>query len=105
MRSNSKVKFVNKYDLPPLFGPLSKLDSLAELALPQLSRPMEQAACSPVDFHLPFNDLQPTALLIPIEGQHAGHGYVFRGKNGIWLGGQMIMSDPQPLLDALSTKD
>ena len=59
----------------------------------------------PVDFHLPFNDLQPTALLIPIKGPLSGRGYVFRGKNGIWLGGQMIMSDPQPLLDALSTKD
>jgi len=57
----------------------------------------------PVDFHLPFNDLQPTALLIPIEGRHAGHGYVFRGKNNKWLTGQMCMSDPQPLFDALST--
>ncbi|MCK4962249.1 MAG: hypothetical protein KAS19_07175 [Anaerolineales bacterium] len=57
----------------------------------------------PVDFHLPFNDLQPTALLIPIEGRHAGHGYVFRGKNNKWLAGQMCMSDPQPLFDALST--
>lgn len=57
----------------------------------------------PVDFHLPFNDLQPTALLIPIEGRHAGHGFVFRGKNNKWLTGQMCMSDPQPLFDALST--
>ncbi len=57
----------------------------------------------PVDFHLPFNDLQPTALLIPIEGRHAGHGYVFRDKNNKWLTGQMCMSDPQPLFDALST--
>ena len=57
----------------------------------------------PVDFHLPFNDLQPTALLIPIEGRHADQGYVFRGKNNKWLAGQMLMSDPQPLLDALST--
>ena len=59
----------------------------------------------PVDFHMPFNDLQPTALLIPIKGPLSGRGYVFRGKHGLWLGGQMIMSDPQPLLDALSTKD
>ena len=56
----------------------------------------------PVDFHMPFNDLQPTALLIPIEGRHAGNGYVFRGKNDKWLAGQMCMSDPQPLFDALS---
>ena len=59
----------------------------------------------PVDFHMPFYDLQPTALLIPIKGPLSGRGYVFRGKHGLWLGGQMIMSDPQPLLDALSTKD
>jgi len=57
----------------------------------------------PVDFHMPFNDLQPTALLIPIKGRHAGHGYVFRGKNYKWLTGQMCMSDHQPLFDALST--
>jgi hypothetical protein len=40
--------------------------------------------CEPVDFHLPFNDGEPTALLIPIQGRHAGHGYVFRGGNGKW---------------------
>lgn len=57
----------------------------------------------PVDFHLPFNDLQPTALLIPIKGPLSGRGYVFRGKNGIWIGGQMIMSDPQLLFDTLSS--
>jgi hypothetical protein len=57
----------------------------------------------PVDFHTPFNDRKPTALLIPIEGRHAGQGYVFRGKNGAWWAGQMRMTDPQPLLDALST--
>jgi hypothetical protein len=56
----------------------------------------------PVDFHLPFNDYEPTSLLIPIEGRHAGHGYVFSGKGGRWWAGQLIMSNPQPLLDALS---
>ena len=35
-------------DLPPLLSPLSKLNSLTEMALPQLSRSMEQADCSPV---------------------------------------------------------
>jgi hypothetical protein len=69
MRSNSKQNFVNKKnymkktmtdfqpfdqerdasDLPPLFGLLAKLKSLAEMALAQLSRSMEQAACSPVN--------------------------------------------------------
>ena len=36
-------------DLPPLFGPLSKLNSLAEIALPQLSRSIDQEACSPMN--------------------------------------------------------
>jgi hypothetical protein len=57
----------------------------------------------PVDVHLPFDDGQPTALLIPIQGRHAGRGYVFRGKDGKWWVGQLVMSDSQPLLEALST--
>jgi hypothetical protein len=57
---------------------------------------------APVDFHLPFSDGKPTALLIPIKGRHAGHGYVFRGRDGKWWAGQMVMRDAQPLLDALS---
>jgi hypothetical protein len=57
----------------------------------------------PVNFHLPFNDGEPTALLIPLEGRHAGHGYVFRGKHGRWWAGQLNMRDPQPLWDALAT--
>jgi hypothetical protein len=56
----------------------------------------------PVDFHLPFDDGRPTALLIPIEGRFAGEGYVFRGKGGKWWAGQLTVRDPQPLLDALS---
>ena len=57
---------------------------------------------APVDFHLPFDDGRPTALLIPIQGRHAGQGYVFRGKGGRWWAGQLVMSNPQPLLDALA---
>lgn len=56
----------------------------------------------PLDFHLPFPDGSPTALLIPVEGRHGGEGHVFRGKNGRWWAGQLTMSDPQPLYDALS---
>jgi len=56
----------------------------------------------PVDFHLPVNDRRPTALLIPIEGHLAGRGYVFLGRGGAWWAGPMQMTDPQPLLDALS---
>ncbi len=55
----------------------------------------------PVDFYLPFDDQGPTALLFPIEGKYGGRGYVFMGKNGRWWAGQMVMSDPQPILDAL----
>jgi hypothetical protein len=58
---------------------------------------------TPVDFHLPFSDGRPTALLIPIQGRYAERGYVFRGKRGKWWGGAMRMSDPRPLYDALST--
>jgi hypothetical protein len=55
----------------------------------------------PVDFHLPFNDGRPTALLMPVKGRFGGEGYVFRGKNGKWWAGQLTMRDPQPILDAL----
>ncbi len=55
----------------------------------------------PVDFYLPFDEGEPTALLIPIEGRHAGHGYVFRGGNGEWWARPLSMSDPQPIYDAL----
>jgi hypothetical protein len=40
-------------------------------------------------------------LLIPIEGRHAGNRYVFIGYNGRWLAGALVMSDDQPLHDAL----
>jgi hypothetical protein len=55
----------------------------------------------PVDVHLPFNDGRPTALLIPLRGQLGGKGYVFRGKDGRWWAGQLMVRDPQPLMDAL----
>jgi len=58
----------------------------------------------PVDFHLPFNDMDPTALLIPIRGRHAGKGWVFRGgENGKWHPGPLTMTNPQPIFQALMT--
>jgi hypothetical protein len=54
-----------------------------------------------VDFHLPFPDGSPTALLLPLRGRHGGEGHVFRGKRGRWWAGNLIMSDPQPLVDEL----
>ncbi len=57
----------------------------------------------PVDFHLPFNEGKPTALLIPIEGRHAGHNYVFRGGNGEWWARPIKVNDPEPIMAALRT--
>ncbi|MFQ6101137.1 MAG: hypothetical protein ACE5OS_07865 [Anaerolineae bacterium] len=89
------------------FNNLSPLSAgLSEATLAEYQRSgsiLELYFNEPVDFHLPFYDGRPTALLVPIEGRHAGHGYVFRGRNGQWWAGQMCMSDPQPLFDALST--
>ena len=55
-----------------------------------------------VDFHLPFNDGRPTALLIPVSGPLGERGYVFRGRPGEWWAGQLTMSDPQPIWTALA---
>jgi hypothetical protein len=63
---------------------------------------LELYFAEPVDFHLPFNDGNPTALLIPIEGRYGGEGHVFRGKHGRWWAGQLTMKNPQPILNALS---
>lgn len=57
----------------------------------------------PVDFHQPFRDGRPTALLFPIEGRHGGQGYVLRGRDGEWWAGSKVMRDPRPLLRALSS--
>lgn len=65
---------------------------------------MELYFDKPVDFHLPFNDMDPTALLIPIRGRHAGKGWVFRGgQNGEWHPGPLTMTNPQPIFQALAT--
>jgi hypothetical protein len=62
---------------------------------------LELYFAEPVDFHLPFSDGNPTALLMPVEGRFGAEGYVFRGKNGRWWAGQLTMSDPGPLYDAV----
>lgn len=56
----------------------------------------------PVDFHMPFDDGNPTQLLIPLQGRHSGHNYVFRGGNGQWWHRPLKMSDIQPIFNALS---
>lgn len=40
-------------------------------------------------------------LLIPIDATHAGQGYLFLGSHGEWRVGAMVMSNEQPLQDAL----
>jgi hypothetical protein len=56
-----------------------------------------------VEFHLAFNDMDPTALLIPIRGRHAGKRWVFRGHESGWSPGPLVMTDPQPIFQALMT--
>lgn len=41
-------------------------------------------------------------LLIPIEGRHAGNRYVFLGADGRWLTGAFVMTNDQPVRDALA---
>lgn len=45
---------------------------------------------------------KPTQLLIPIEGRHAGSGYVFRGADGEWWFGAVRMANPAPLMNTLA---
>ena len=40
-------------------------------------------------------------LLIPVEGTHAGQGYLFLGSNGMWRIGPMVMANEQPIYDAM----
>ena len=63
---------------------------------------LELYFAEPINFRLPFADGSPRALLFPVEGRYGGEGYLFRGKNGKWWAGQLTMSDPKPLYDAMS---
>jgi hypothetical protein len=56
----------------------------------------------PVEFHAPFRTGEPTQLLVPVNGRHAGHDYFFRGSKGEWWFGAMRMTDSSHLLSALS---
>ncbi len=44
---------------------------------------------------------EPTQLLIPINGRHAGGGYVFRGAEGTWWNGAVRMADYSALMSVL----
>lgn len=54
-----------------------------------------------IRFNTPVRMRNLDRLLIPIEGRHAGKGYVFLGNETRWLSGALIMADPEPLMDAL----
>jgi hypothetical protein len=56
----------------------------------------------PVDFHSQARTGKPTQMLIPLEGRHAGNGYVFLGARGEWWIGAMRMADTSPLYTALA---
>lgn len=55
----------------------------------------------PVVFHTQFRAGEPTQILIPLEGRHAGNGYFFRGADGEWWYGAIRMANPKPLYDAM----
>lgn len=57
----------------------------------------------PVKFHAPFRTGEPTQLLVPVDGRHAGNNYFFRGANGDWWFGAMRMADSAPLFAALTS--
>lgn len=51
----------------------------------------------PVTFHTAYRAGEPTQILLPISGRHAGKGYFFRGAGGEWWFGAMRMADPMPI--------
>ncbi|MEM7113671.1 MAG: hypothetical protein AAF614_14630 [Chloroflexota bacterium] len=55
----------------------------------------------PVTFRASFRTGEPTQLLVPVEGRHAGHNYFFRGAKGEWWFGAMRMTDSTALFTAL----
>ncbi len=56
---------------------------------------------NPVRFNLPIRLERINRLLIPIEGRHAGRGYVFIGTDGRWRAGALQVADIAPLERAL----
>lgn len=58
---------------------------------------------NPLEFRAPFRAGNPTQILIPIEGRHAGRNYFFRGNKGEWWFGAMRMSDSTELYATLET--
>ena len=57
---------------------------------------------NPLNYRASFRVGEPTQLLVPVEGRHAGSDYFFRGDKGDWWFGAMRMANPEPLFTALS---
>lgn len=55
----------------------------------------------PVVFNTSFRAGEPTQILIPIAGRHAGNGYFFRGAQGDWWFGAIRMANPAPLYETI----
>ncbi len=62
---------------------------------------MEVHYARPIRFNTTFRAGEPSNLLIPITGRHAGNGIFFRGDKGEWWYGAMRMADPTPLYSEL----
>lgn len=56
----------------------------------------------PIKFGTTFRTGEPTQLLIPITGRHAGAGLFFRGNADGWFYGALRMGDPMPLYTTLN---
>lgn len=56
----------------------------------------------PIIFNTMARTGEPTQLLIPIDGRHAGGGYAFRGDKGNWWFGAIRMADPAPIYNVLN---
>lgn len=56
---------------------------------------------APIVFNTTFRAGEPTQVLIPIEGRHAGNGYFFRGAHGDWWFGAIRMSNPEPIYETV----
>ncbi len=56
---------------------------------------------SPINYHAKFRVGNPTQLMVPIDGRHAGHDYFVRGDDGQWWFGAMRMTNPDALYSTL----
>jgi hypothetical protein len=56
----------------------------------------------PLQYHAKFRVGEPTQLMVPLNGRHAGHDYFFRGAKGEWWFGAMRMAHPEQLYSTLA---